>query len=222
MSTTRQRGKAGSPLIAVRAIRPEGLLDLRRVWSLCGRREISAAVFIRSTGEVRRIQYGPIVRPEGFEGWSQVHLFDDRMPLFKDGQPVRPGRDDAVRNTAHVMRHWVGAWRWPSEIQQSLDFRPRNPDIVAYRKGKPPEWRFCEVKGPGDRCTGGHFIEQLNALAVLRLLTGSPVAIVRPVEQVRRPRSPRTSEARHGIQTWSAVGPDLPLAIAVDPAGWQI
>ena len=132
---------------------------------------------------------------EGFEGWSQVHLFDDPMPLFKDGQPVRRGRDNAVPNTLHIMRHPGWRWRWPSEIQQTLDFRPRNPDIVAYRQGKRPEWRFCEVKGPSDKCSGGHFTEQLNTLAVLHLLTGSPVAIVRPVEQRQRPRIARTYEA---------------------------
>jgi hypothetical protein len=79
------------------------------------------------------------------------------------------------------------AWRWPSAIQQSLDFQPRNPDIVAYRKGKWTDWRFCEVKGPGDSGSDDHFTEQLRALAVLHLLTGSPVAIVRPLEQGRRP-----------------------------------
>ena len=154
---------------------------------------------------------------EGFESWSQVHLFDDPMPLFKDGQPVRRGRDNAVRNTLHIMRHPGWSWRWPSEIQQTLDFRPRNPDIVAYRQGKRPEWRFCEVKGPADRCSGGHFTEQLNALAVLHLLTGSPVAIVRPVEQGRLPRAPRTVRSPHQIQRWSAVGLDLPLEPVTKP-----
>ena len=50
-------------------------------------------------------------------------------------------------------------------------------------------------EGPGDKCSGVHFTEQLNTLAVLHLLTGSPVAIVRPVAKGRLPATAQTYEA---------------------------
>ena len=57
---------------------------------------------------------------------------------------------------------------------------------MAYhpRKG----WRFCEVKRLNDRIKD----DQLRALAVLHLLTGAPVAIVRVV-----PKGGRTAWKPH-------------------------
>jgi hypothetical protein len=65
----------------------------------------------------------------------------------------------------------------PSDIQDTLNFKPRNPDIVAYSEDR-NEWRFCEVKRRGERVDD----DQLEALAVLHLLTGAPVAVLRVVE----------------------------------------
>ncbi len=96
----------------------------------------------------------------------------------------------------HYIRNVAGwEWAWPSTIQQELAFQPRNPDIVAYHPRTPGQWRFCEVKGPGDRCSGEHFREELRALGVLHLLTEAPVAVVRLVPAGQHQRPPRVFEA---------------------------
>jgi hypothetical protein len=141
-----------------------------------------------------------LLEDEGFECWGQVQLFEDPRPLFVDGEPVRNGKGNAVRNTQHVRGQVRGAWPWPSDIQQSLAFQPRNPDVVGYRPRQRGKWLFCEVKGPGDGVSGEHFTAQLNALAVLHLLTGSPVAIVRPVPQGGPARPGRFYPARIGYK----------------------
>jgi hypothetical protein len=79
-----------------------------------------------------------------------------------------------------------GLWNfgsWPSTIENTLAFSPKNPDLVGYHPGR-KKWCFCEVKGPTDRVHP----DQLKALAVLHLITHSPVAIVRlvPRDQVKR------------------------------------
>ncbi|MGI9076269.1 MAG: hypothetical protein ACR2G6_02925 [Gemmatimonadaceae bacterium] len=132
---------------------------------------------------------------EGFDCWGQVQLFDDLRPLFVNREAVRRGKGNAVRNTIHVRDEMPWRWKWPSDIQRTLAFQPRNPDIVAFDAGR-AEWLFCEVKGPDDRCSGEHFEEQLKTLTVLHLLTRSPVAIVRPVDARTPTPMPRTYKAR--------------------------
>src|ERR1700720_3289854 len=109
-----------------------------------------------------------LLHGEGFFCWGGVRLFKEK----KDVIALKGRKSD---NTEEVRSRVP--WPWPSEIQETLNFQPRNPDIVAYSKER-SEWRFCEVKGPGDRVKE----EQLEALAVLHLLTGAPVAVVRVVE----------------------------------------
>jgi len=79
-------------------------------------------------------------------------------------------------------------WPWPTEIQHTLAFQPRNPDLVAYDHER-AEWRFCEVKETDPVSSG-----QLGALGVLHLLTGAPVAVVRLVAHGRH-REPRSYHA---------------------------
>jgi hypothetical protein len=105
---------------------------------------------------------------EGFHCWGGVLLFDYARKMTK-------GKGNTKANTEEVRS--LAPWPWPSEIQNTLNFQPRNPDLVAYSK-KRREWRFCEVKGPGDRISP----DQLKALAVLHLLTGAPVAVIRLVD----------------------------------------
>jgi hypothetical protein len=106
----------------------------------------------------------------GFYCWGSAGL-------FKDSGSSRPNKGRTTDTTAEI-RSRTRPWRWPSEIQ-GLDFEPKDPDIVAYSEER-NEWRFCEVKGPRERIHPN----QLKGLAVLHLLTGSPVAIVRVVEGV--------------------------------------
>jgi hypothetical protein len=109
-----------------------------------------------------------LLEREGFHCWGVVLLFDYDRKMNK-------GKGNTKANTEEVRS--LAPWRWPSEIQNTLNFQPRNPDIVAWSKAR-GEWRFCEVKGPGDRINP----DQLKALAVLYLLTGAPVAVLRVVE----------------------------------------
>jgi hypothetical protein len=113
----------------------------------------------------------------GLDCWGQVLL-------FKYGKHVVHGKGDALENTATV-KGFNREWRWPTEIQHTLDFQPRNPDLVAYDQVH-AEWRFCEVKEKDSVDSG-----QLAGLGVLHLLTGAPVAVVRlvPHGRSREPRS---------------------------------
>lgn len=105
---------------------------------------------------------------EGFTCWGGVLL-------FAGVKEVRKGKGRALANTEEVRAKWP--WpRWPSDIQGTLGFQPRNPDIVAYSEDR-NEWRFCEAKRKDSIASG-----QLGALAVLHLLTGAAVAVVRVVE----------------------------------------
>ena len=107
-----------------------------------------------------------LLQSEGFHCWGGVRLL---------GKEVVKGKGNEKANTNEVSSR--SAWRWPRDIQDKLDFTPRNPDIVAYSEDR-NEWRFCEVK----RLREGVDDDQLGALAVLHLLTGAPVAVVRVVE----------------------------------------
>ena len=113
---------------------------------------------------------GLLLEGAGFTCWTNVQLFDHR----------KPKRGFWLKNTDEVRGKWPQAWRWPGDIRQTLDFLPRTPDLVARhpRKG----WRFCEVKRLNDRINN----DQVRALAVLHLLTGAPVAIVRVVPMGER------------------------------------
>jgi hypothetical protein len=123
-----------------------------------------------------------LLEREGFVCWGGVHL-------FRYGKDVVTGQE----NTRAVRALWRKTMRgpWPSQVTQTLDLpdraRPRNPDIVAYHQGR-KEWRFCEAKGddPVDP-------NQIRALAILHLLTGAPVAVVRLVPSGRQVKSPKRS-----------------------------
>ena len=95
--------------------------------------------------------------------------------MFDYGSPVGKGKGNSKKNTDEIRSK--APWRWPADIQNTLNFTPRNPDIVAYSK-KLNEWRFCEVKRRGETVKP----DQLAALAVLHLLTSAPVAVLRVVE----------------------------------------
>jgi len=112
---------------------------------------------------------GLLLHGKGFFCWGGVHLFYPRSGCAPKGGKTEIDTTEEVRSRL--------PWQWPSEIQGTLDFQPKNPDIVAYSK-KLNKWAFCEAKGPGE----GIHPEQLKALAALLLLTGAPVAVVRVVE----------------------------------------
>src|SRR5437899_10091429 len=107
-----------------------------------------------------------LLKREGFHCWGGVRLF---------GREVVKAKGNEKANTLEVRSR--APWRWPSDIQDPLNFIPRNPDIVAYSEDR-NEWRFCEVKRLSERVDP----DQLKALAVLHLLTGAPVAVLRVVE----------------------------------------
>jgi hypothetical protein len=113
------------------------------------------------------------LRRKGFTVWRGVQLFDYGR-LF--------GGEYFGNNTAEVTERWKNTISdpFPSEIQKTLRFprarHPRNPDLVAYNKSR-NEWRFCEIKSWRDRISPA----QLSGLAVLHLLTGFPIAVVRLV-----------------------------------------
>lgn len=80
-----------------------------------------------------------LLQREGFICWG-VHLFEYERKVVK-------GTGNTKDNTKEVRAKWP--WpRWPTEIQETLNFKPRNPDIVAYSENR-NEWRFCEVKRRG-------------------------------------------------------------------------
>jgi len=106
-----------------------------------------------------------MLQREGFTCWGGVYL-------FQYGSPVVKGKGNSMANTNEVRS--MAPWRWPSEIQDALSFKPRNPDLVGYSEER-NEWRFCEVKRRGEPVD----LDQLRALAVLHLLTGAPVAVIR-------------------------------------------
>ena len=108
----------------------------------------------------------------GFESWGGVQLFNDK-------KVVKRGKGRVVINTEEVCA--AATWRWPGEVQPSLDFQPRNPDVVALSIDK-QEWRFCETKRSREAINP----EQLQGLAVLHLLTRAPVAIVE-LSKIPRP-----------------------------------
>jgi hypothetical protein len=123
-----------------------------------------------------------LLQREGFFCWGGVHLFEYGRAFVK-------GKGNTKANTEDVRSRvpWSAPCWWPNDIQETLKFQPRNPDIVAYSE-ELNEWRFCEVKGPNDRVKE----DQWKALAVLHLLTGAPVAVVHVVEN----HSPITSGTR--------------------------
>lgn len=112
-----------------------------------------------------------LLQREGFECWGGVQLF--QYPI------VGKGKGNARANTEDVRSK--ASWRWPSEIEYTLDFSPKNPDIVAYAAAR-EEWRFCEIKRDDPVAA-----DQLKALAVIHLLTRAPVAVVRLVEGTTAP-----------------------------------
>jgi len=129
----------------------------------------------------------------GFTCWTDVQLFKYGK---KHRQETLRGR-----NTSTVTALWDGR-PWPGDLKKLLEqpddrtvvkhYRPRNPDIVAYSKSR-DEWRFCEVKRAGDH---RYDPEQLTALAVLHLLTGAPVAVVRAVPVGTKTKAPEFMDAQ--------------------------
>ena len=117
---------------------------------------------------------------EGYECWGGVQLFDYEVLLD------RKGKGPAKKNT-ELVRSKARSWDWPSTIQRELSFTPKNPDVVAYLKTS-REWAFVEVK-KNDPCHD----DQLKGLAVLHLLTGAPVGVVRMVVE-GKPRKSKTHD----------------------------
>jgi hypothetical protein len=105
---------------------------------------------------------------DGFTCWGGVHLFEYQKRVDR-------GKGNTKANTDEV--RGLAPWQWPSEIQNTLTFQPRNPDIVAWSMRR-KEWRFCEVKRFRERVDP----RQVKTLAVLHLHTGAPVAIAVVVE----------------------------------------
>ena len=64
----------------------------------------------------------------------------------------------------------------PRDIMQYANFRPKNPDVVAFNPTL-GYFRFSEVKRGADR----PHQNQLNALGLLHVITGAPVAVTRVV-----------------------------------------
>jgi len=117
------------------------------------------------------------VQRAGLDCWGQVLLFEYRKRVVH-------GKGNAVQNTATV-KNFRRTWPWSTEIQHTLAFQSRNPDLVACDELR-ADWRLCEVKEDDPVSSG-----QLGALDVLHLLTGSPAAVVRLVPDGRR-REPRS------------------------------
>ena len=116
-------------------------------------------------------------------------------------------------NTQAVRALWKETMRkpWPNEVRETLSCGPkerqRNPDIVAYHE-KRNEWRFCEVKRE-DRVDP----YQIQALAILHLLTGAPVALV---HLVPNDRSAKRRRHRAEIAYKGTVPPDWILPSFVE------
>jgi hypothetical protein len=131
---------------------------------------------------------GLLLNRAGFKCWTCVQLFDHRNPR----------KGFWKKNTDEVKTRWSETdCKWPGDIQEALAFLPKTPDIVAWHPDT--GWRFCEVKRPGDR----NHPDQLKALAVLHLLTGAPVAIVRVVPEGGR----IDSTACEAVVTWKGARP---------------
>jgi len=97
-----------------------------------------------------------------------------RPRLFDYGKPMVQGF--AKVNTDDVRELWQKTLNapWPADIQLCLRLQPRSPDLVAYHRSE-DRWLFCEIKRNKDRTTPA----QLTGLAVLHLLTGASVAIIK-------------------------------------------
>jgi len=66
-----------------------------------------------------------LLHREGFHCWGGVRLL---------GKEVVKGKGNEKNNTNEVRSK--APWRWPSDVQGTLNFTPRNPDIVAYSKAR--------------------------------------------------------------------------------------
>ena len=132
------------------------------------------------------------LQQHGFKAWGGVHL-------FQYGKQVGKGKGNTLRSTNEVRDRWPRRWRWPDKIQASLNARPRNPDLVAYSEDR-NKWYFCEAKldDPIDP-------EQWMALAVLHLLTGAPVAVVR-VTRAPEPPAPQFSSIEIAFKEGEPLG----------------
>lgn len=128
---------------------------------------------------------------QGFMCW--------RPPIFSYGKTLRPGFRLRVQNEVRSYWDTNSLGPWPADVQGALDFLPRSPDVVAYHP-KRKEWRFCEVKRARDRVA----LEQVQALALLHLLTGAPVAVIKVLEDgvaATREYLPVTVPFKHGVRT---------------------
>lgn len=103
---------------------------------------------------------------QGFMCWRPL--------LFDYGKTLRPGFRLRVQDEVRSYWDTTRFGPWPADVQRALDFVPRSPDVVGYHP-KRKEWRFCEVKRARDRVA----LEQVQALALLHLITGAPAAIIR-------------------------------------------
>ena len=161
--------------------------DAQGPWLQSGRTDWSVWGKYAGLGRAGRIRFPKGGQASyGFGEFHTAHWLESagfrcwRPRLFDYGKPMVQGF--AKERTDEVKQLWAETVDslWPAEVQVTLDFQPRSPDLVGYNK-KRNEWRFCEVKRRGDRTSP----EQLMALAVLHLLTRQQVAVVRVVPDGR-------------------------------------
>lgn len=111
-----------------------------------------------------------LLERQGFRCWTSVQLF---LPTHRTLQQAR-----WLRNTEEVATIFRRLRKpFTRELVGHLDFKAKNPDLVAYRS-REHDLRFCEVKvrdRPHER--------QLAGLAFLHVLTGAPVCVVQLCEE---------------------------------------
>lgn len=122
-----------------------------------------------------------LLEEAGWECWTGVQLF----PV--GGRPVNSPTKKRITDQVEALLTRCGL-PIPREFSRLVDFAPKNPDLVCFHP-KRRAWRFCEVKRD-ERVQP----EQINALALLHLLTRAEVAVARLVPEGAA-RGKRTHEA---------------------------
>lgn len=202
--TVHSRSRIEIPEVLVRYL-PETLEQWKaklEAWQESGCKDFSVWGEYRSLAEAERL-YLPTGRMISAQRFAEFHtaLLLERegftcwggVQLFRYGKDVVKGQE----NTNAVRDIWEksNTSLWPDDIRHTLDLPlgryHRNPDIVAYGEDQ-AEWRFCEVKWKDPVAP-----DQLSALAVLHLLTGAPVAVVRVVPEDRGRKTQCTSYEGH-------------------------
>jgi hypothetical protein len=171
-------------------------LNCRRLWRAAGGEDYSLWGKYRRLVESGRYHFadrqgsGPYgfaeafttlaLERRGFKCWTGVHLFG-RRPVRAE---VRKRNTDAVE---------LQLKRDGFELPANVSRDAKNPDIVAYHP-RLKEWRFCEVKRTEEVARG-----QIIGLAILHLVTGGPVTVVRLVGT--KNVNPKLHHARFCLRT---------------------